>query len=82
MKKMQEEMFKRESDILIKLNNKYIMKVYDYRKSSSNYYMLMELCKGKDLEEYMKNNKYITNEQKEKFTYQLSKYIFNFKLLV
>ena len=37
-------MFKKERDIQFKLKSKYIVELYEFLESKSNYYFIMEYC--------------------------------------
>ena len=47
----------KEAKLLSIFNNKNIVKYYNSKKENKNFYILMEYCDGKNLEEFIKNHK-------------------------
>lgn len=43
---------KNEITILAKINSPYVIKLYDLQRTPNNYYLVMELCNGGDLEKF------------------------------
>lgn len=48
------ELIKREINILQKVNNKHIVRLYDVARTQHNLYMFLEYCMDGDLKEYLK----------------------------
>lgn len=72
-------MLENEIKVLRTCNNENIIKLYDIKKTANNFYLILEYCNEGDLNEYLKQKKYLTEDEAVEFLLQ----IFNaFKTLV
>jgi len=66
---------KKEAEILSKFNHKNIVKYYDSFENKNKFYILMELCSGKNLSIFIKEHKERCKLIEEKILYNIIKQI-------
>jgi serine/threonine-protein kinase ULK/ATG1 len=52
-----------EIKVLKSCENSNIIRLYDMKKTSNNFYLIMEFCNGGDLDAYVKKRKYLTEDE-------------------
>lgn len=57
------ELLENEIRVLKTCNNENIMKLYDLKKTSNNFYLVLEYCNEGDLSQYLKERKYLTEDE-------------------
>jgi len=73
------ELLENEIKVLKSCDNVNIIKLYDMKKTANNFYLILEYCNEGDLGDYLKQKKYLTEEEAVEFLIQ----IFNaFKTLI
>ena len=66
---------KKEAEILSKFNHKNIVKYYDSFENKNKFYILMELCSGKNIDDFIKEYKEKCELIEEKILYNIIKQI-------
>ena len=61
------ELLENEIKVLRWCNNANIVKLYDIKKTSNNFYLVLEYCNEGDLSEYIKAKKLLTEEEGVEF---------------
>lgn len=57
------ELLESEIKVLKSCESHNIIKLYDMKKTSNNYYLVLEYCNDGDLDGYVKKRKYLTEEE-------------------
>jgi len=57
------ELLENEIKVLRFCNNNNIIKLYDIKKTKSNFYLILEYCNEGDLSQYIKAKKLLTEEE-------------------
>ena len=65
------ELLENEIKVLRWCNNANIVKLYDIKKTSNNFYLILEYCNEGDLSEYIKAKKLLTEEEAVEFLLQI-----------
>jgi serine/threonine protein kinase len=73
------ELLENEIKVLKTCNNDNIIKLYDIKKTSHNFYLMLEYCNEGDLSVYLKEKKYLTEDEGIEFFIQI---LNGFKTLV
>ena len=73
------ELLENEISILKSCSNENIIKLYDMKKTANNFYLILEYCNEGDLGVYLKQKKYLTEDEAVDFLLQI---INAFKTLV
>jgi len=73
------ELLENEIKVLKSCNNPNIIKLYDMKKTANNFYLILEYCNEGDMGEYLKQKKYITEDEAVEYLIQI---ISGFKTLV
>ncbi len=73
------ELLDNEIRVLKSCNNENIIKLYDLKKTSNNFYLMLEYCNEGDLCQYLKERKFLTEDEAVEFLIQI---LNGFKTLV
>lgn len=57
------ELLENEIKVLRTCDNENIIKLYDIKKTANNFYLILEYCNEGDLNEYLKQKKYLTEDE-------------------
>lgn len=57
------ELLENEIRVLKTCNNDNIIKLYDIKKTANNFYLILEFCNEGDLMTYLKEKKYLTEDE-------------------
>ena len=57
------ELLESEIKVLKSCENPHIVKLYDMKKTSNNFYLVLEYCNDGDLEAYVKKRKYLVEDE-------------------
>jgi serine/threonine-protein kinase ULK/ATG1 len=61
------ELLDNEIRVLKTCDNVNIMKLYDLKKTSNNFYLMLEYCNEGDLSQYLKERKTLTEDEAVEF---------------
>ena len=61
------ELLDNEIRVLKSCNNENIIKLYDLKKTSNNFYLMLEYCNEGDLSQYLKDRKILTEDEAVEF---------------
>jgi serine/threonine-protein kinase ULK/ATG1 len=61
------ELLDNEIKVLKTCNNTNIIKLYDLKKTSNNFYLILEYCNEGDLLQYLKTKKILTEDEAVEF---------------
>jgi len=73
------ELLENEIKVLKSCDNPNIMKLYDMKKTANNFYLITEYCNEGDLGDYLKQKKYLTEDEAVEYFLQI---LNGFKTLV
>jgi serine/threonine-protein kinase ULK/ATG1 len=73
------ELLENEIKVLKSCDNPNIMKLYDMKKTANNFYLITEYCNEGDLGDYLKQKKYLTEDEAVEYFLQIMN---GFKTLV
>src|SRR5690242_14383840 len=57
------ELLENEISVLKSCDNSNIIKLYDMKKTANNFYLILEFCNEGDLGDYLKQKKYLTEDE-------------------
>lgn len=73
------ELLENEIKVLKSCDNPSIIKLYDMKKTQNNFYLILEFCNEGDMGDYLKQKKYLTEDEAVEYFLQI---IHGFKTLV
>lgn len=73
------ELLENEIKVLKSCDNNNIIKLYDMKKTANNFYLILEYCNEGDLGDYLKQKKYLTEDEAVEYFLQI---LNGFKTLV
>lgn len=61
------ELLENEIKVLRTCNNENIIKLYDLKKTANNFYLILEFCNEGDMNDYIKQKGYLTEDEAVEF---------------
>ena len=65
------KLFDTEMSVMSKINHPNILHLFEYLETANNYYLVINYCNGGDLEEHVKKNNYLGEEESIYFLMQI-----------
>jgi len=65
------ELLENEISVLKSCSNNNIIKLYDMKKTANNFYLILEYCNESDLGVYLKQKKYLTEDEGVEYLLQI-----------
>ena len=65
------ELLENEISVLKSCNNSNIIKLYDMKKTANNFYLILEFCNEGDLGVFLKQKKYLTEDESVEYLIQI-----------